>query len=130
VQQQLAEQRPVGDRTRQYLGYLRGVGPGGRQPGDEPAGPLLPFRLGQPQEDLLAGLEVLQQGRLVHAHLRRDAAEADRAHAVAQRQFAGRVEDRGVPLQLLLGPPRPQEAGSLRAHEVTLTHSKATPLPC
>ena len=67
--------------------------------------PRAPFAAGQLEEDLLAGLEVTQQRRLVDADGAGDLRERHRADAVAAGQVGGRGEDRLAALLLLLGAP-------------------------
>ena len=84
------EQRTVAEAAREHVGDQgRGAGSRGVEPGVQGPRPIQPGRGGQLQEDLLAGLEVAQQGRLVDADPRGDIRQAHVADAVAQRQLAG-----------------------------------------
>src|SRR6185437_11887911 len=118
VRDEVAQQRPVAEALGEDVGDQR-LGARARRAGAgrvwrgrvefgvQRGRPLPPGRGGQLEEDLLAGLEVAQQGRLVDADPRGDVGEAHRAHSVAQRQLAGGAKD-GVPaLELLLRAPGP-----------------------
>jgi hypothetical protein len=89
--------------------------------------PVAPGGGGELEEDLLAGLEVAQQRRLVDADPGGDVVQADVAHAVAEREFAGGAEDGVLALLFLLGTPGPLE-GRAGRHDVILHN--ATPLCC
>lgn len=101
---QVAEERADDEALRQGRGDRVGVA---RRDLGERRGrrlpPLPPGAPGQLEEDLLAGLEIAQQCRLVDADSAGDVGEGDLADAVAFGQLRRGGEDRLAPLLLLLG---------------------------
>ena len=144
MRDEVAQQRPVAEAPGEDVGDQRGgpppgepgpwssrIRPGQRrgrvEPGVQCRHPLPPGLGGQLKEDLLAGLEVAQQRRLVDADPGGDVGEAHGADPVAQRQLAGGAED-GVPaLKLLLGAPGPLVRPS--AENRTSAHDRTRVLP-
>ena len=105
---EVAEQGAVGEAAGEHVGHQSGVTWGGvPERREQCAEPVAPGPGGELEEDLLAGLEVAQQGRLMDADPVRDVGEAHRTHAVAQREIAGGAEDGVLALLLLLGAAGP-----------------------
>src|SRR5580693_1274984 len=110
MREQIAEERPVAEAPGDDVGNQAWARPGrsGRrrvgavEPVVQGLHPGRPLPRGQLEEDLLAGLEVAQQGRLVDAGQAGDTGQAHGADAFGQRELAGGGQDLLPPLLLLL----------------------------
>ena len=103
--QQIAQERPLGERVRERRGDAIGRRRARPELDRDVDLPGLPLAQQEPQVDLLAGLEVAQHVRLRETDAPRDVTERDLAHRALARELAGGQQDRLAPLLLVLGAP-------------------------